>query len=239
MSIFQGKKLNTIIERINTLPKINKYFFQKTQNPSNPQNPENVKKEKLDEILNILKLKQHLLSQKYTSFHIKLAPNTYYTWTLTQRQNFLQAHSLDHLCKTIILKNTKFENSLKSKFYQKFICVIIQYTKSLNNEKLIKTLKKYQNENCEQKTSRKMYNFRLASEIENFEVSGFRHNAVMPFLLKKNVLVVMTGRLEGLEGGYFWLGGGHENVKLRVGYQEFLEKSEYDVLVRDIHSEKK
>ena len=275
--IFQGKALKTIIEKINTLEKINTFFF--SENLENPKALKNPKKEKIDEILNFIKLKEHLLQKNYKSFHLKIAPNTYYTWTLFERQKFLKAHSIDHLCKTIIMKNTKFEKKLESKFYREFVCVIVQYTKSLNNEKLIKFLKNYQNENCEEieeekeylenkektqnnnevkkqnftnknkkntkstnknkkKASRKMFNFRLASETDNLRLSGFRHNAVTPFMLNEDLLVVVTSCLKDLEGGYFWLGGGHENTKLRVGYQEFFAKSEYDVLEANIHCEK-
>ncbi len=46
-----------------------------------------------------------------------------------------------------------------------------------------------------------------------------------PFMLKEDMLIVVTENLETLEGGYFWLGGGHENTKLRVSLEEFKNKS--------------
>ena len=76
-------------------------------------------------------------------------------------------------------------SALDSPFYEQFVCVIVQYSTSLNNEKLIKILKNYQNQNCENKTPRKGFNFRLAKENQSAELSGYRHNAVTPFLLKK------------------------------------------------------
>ena len=83
------------------------------------------------------------MSQHYYSFHLKIADSTYYNWTLGERKEFLQTHSEDHLCKTIVLKNKKFSPEFKNEFYEEFICVIIQYTSSLNNEKLIKVMKNY------------------------------------------------------------------------------------------------
>jgi len=72
---------------------------------------------------------------------------------------------------------------LESPFYHKYVCVIIQYSTSLNNEKLIKVLKNYQNSNCEQKAPRKGFHYRLADEEEALKLSGYRHNAVTPFML--------------------------------------------------------
>lgn len=84
MSIFQGRKMNTIIEQLVCVPEINNFFFAKSINDY-----EDNLKEKLDEILNLLKLKEYLMSQKYFSFHLKIADNTYYNWTLEERKNFL------------------------------------------------------------------------------------------------------------------------------------------------------
>lgn len=46
-------------------------------------------KEKMDEIFNLLKLKEYLMTNKYLGFHIKIADNSYYNWTLGERRNFL------------------------------------------------------------------------------------------------------------------------------------------------------
>ncbi len=77
MSIFQGKVLKTIIEKIQPINEINTFFNSKSSDET-----ESKKKEKLDELLNYIKLKEHLLQNNYKSFHLKIAPNTYYTWTL-------------------------------------------------------------------------------------------------------------------------------------------------------------
>lgn len=71
----------------------------------------------MDEILNFLKLKEFLMINQYYSFHIKIANSTYYNWTLGERKEYLEAHSEDHLCKTIVMKNKKFDKSLENDFY--------------------------------------------------------------------------------------------------------------------------
>ena len=81
------------------------------------------------------------------------------------------------------MENKKFEESKKSKFYHQFICAIVQYTEELNNEKLIKILKAFQNDNCDDKVSRKGFHFRLAKEETSNELSGYRFNSVTPFLM--------------------------------------------------------
>lgn len=81
------------------------------------------------------------------------------------------------------MENKKFEETKKGKHYHQFICVIVQYTAELNNEKLIKVLKGYQNDNCEDKVSRKGFHYRLAKEETSSQLTGYRFNSVTPFLM--------------------------------------------------------
>ncbi len=228
LNIFQGRKTKSIIEKLGCLDEINKFFNSKTDSQTDQK-----LQEQLDEIMNFLKLKEHLIDRGYQSFHIKIADNTYYNWTLEQRAKFLKAHSTDYLCKTIVMKNKKFKEEMQSEFYHQFVCVVVQYNSSLNNEKLIKVLKKYQNENCEENVSRKGFHYRLADEEENLRLSGYRHNAVTPFMLLENMPIIVSKEISELSPKYFWLGGGHENTKLRLSFKEFQEKSEHKVLVGD------
>ena len=81
------------------------------------------------------------------------------------------------------MENKKYDSANKSKFYHQFICVIVQYTAELNNEKLIKLLKAYQNDNCEYKVSRKGFHYRLAKDETSNRLTGYRFNSVTPFML--------------------------------------------------------
>ena len=81
------------------------------------------------------------------------------------------------------MENRSFEESKASEYYTRFICVVVQYVSELNNEKMIKLLKARQNENCEQKVSRKGFHFRLAQKELSHQLTGYRFNSVTPFLL--------------------------------------------------------
>lgn len=113
------------------------------------------------------------------------------------------------------MENKKFKEEQASQFYHQFICVIVQYNDELNNEKLIKIMKSFQNERCDDKVSRKGFHYRLAKDEKSYELSGYRHNSVTPFLLNQSLPIVISKKVAELSEGYFWLGGGHENTKLR------------------------
>ena len=173
------------------------------------------KLQKIDERLNFLKLKDHLLQRGFRSVYMKFATPDFFEWDFPTRKVFLEAASENHLCKCIIMENKKFNPELASKFYHRYVCVIIQFTTSLKNERLIKAMKSYQNNNCEVKASRKYFHYRLASGEMNNELSGYMHNAVTPFMFKDtSIPFVLSDRITKLQPAYFWLGGGHVNTKL-------------------------
>lgn len=77
MSLIQGKDINSVADQISQVQLV-KDAYQ-----SNDDKQLSVRvKETLDELLNFAKLKHHLYEQGLRSFHIKIAPNTYYTWEL-------------------------------------------------------------------------------------------------------------------------------------------------------------
>ena len=61
---------------------------------------------------------------------------------------------------------------------------------------------------------RKGFHYRLASEEENDNLTGFRHNSVTPYMLNIEMPIIVSERIKNLPDGYFWMGGGHENTKL-------------------------
>ena len=40
-----------------------------------------------------------------------------------------------------------------------------------------------------------MYNYRIASDQVNYEISGYPHNAVTPFLLKKKIPIILSDKI--------------------------------------------
>lgn len=54
------------------------------------------------------------------------APNDYYTWNLEKRKEFLGAPSIHALTKTIIMKNSEYNDEYASDpYYPRFIAVIV------------------------------------------------------------------------------------------------------------------
>lgn len=77
MSLIQGRDISSIADLISQLPDIKDIYVEPLPGPISERTKEN-----LDELLNFIKLKHYLLDQGYRSFHLKIAPNTYYTWEL-------------------------------------------------------------------------------------------------------------------------------------------------------------
>jgi prolyl-tRNA editing enzyme YbaK/EbsC (Cys-tRNA(Pro) deacylase) len=158
------------------------------------------------------------------SVQIKRAQDNYYELSLTQRKEFLQAPSTYHLCKTIIMENTAYDESAsKDVFYPKYIAVIVQYEARLNAEKIMKTMKEYQNSHSLHKLSRKCFHFRHADEDVALELTGYGHNAITPFLMKNNIPVVLSKSILDLHPKYLWMGGGEVELKLGMSVEEFVQ----------------
>lgn len=111
------------------------------------------------------KMKHYLLEKKYSSFHIvRVLQKNYYDLTLSERKVILNAPSEAHLCKSIIMENTVYNEEIKDSFYPKYICVIIQFVTKINAEKVMKLIKSIQNEKSLNKLGRNRFHFRLVDE---------------------------------------------------------------------------
>ena len=120
------------------------------------------------------------------SVHFQRTPSDYYDWTLEQRRALLQAPSTFYLCKTIIMENSAFaEEFADEPDYHRYVAVIIQYEDKLNAEKVMKFMKKLQNDRYKKtKVSKKHFHFRLADETDAQKLTGYGYNATAPFLMK-------------------------------------------------------
>jgi len=158
------------------------------------------------------------------SVQIKRAQKDYYELSLEQRKNILGAPSTYHLCKTIVMENTAYdEGSAKDAYYPKYVAVIVQYEARLNAEKVMKSMREYQNANSEKKLSRKCFHFRHADESVAHELTGYGYNAITPFLMKTEIKVVLSKAITELKPRYFWMGGGEVDLKLGMSVEEFLQ----------------
>ena len=57
---------------------------------------------------------------------------------------------------------------------------------------------------------------------------------VLMFYGINSVPVLISERLRHLPGKFFWIGGGHVDIKLRMGLQEFVDKYPCEVYFGDI-----
>jgi Uncharacterized conserved protein len=157
------------------------------------------------------------------SVQIKRAEKDYYDKSLSERKDFLKAPSTYHLCKTIVMENTGYDESFANdKFYFKHVAVIVQYEARLNAEKVMKFMKDYQNSKSSHKLSRKFFHFRLAEENVAKELTGYGYNAITPFLMKNNIVVLLSDSILQLNPQYFWMGGGEVDLKLGMSVEEFI-----------------
>jgi prolyl-tRNA editing enzyme YbaK/EbsC (Cys-tRNA(Pro) deacylase) len=160
---------------------------------------------------------------------VRCAPD-YYNWTLERRREHLVAPTTDHLCKSIVLCNSRCvldssEDPLNSKYY----CVIVQYRRKLKAEDLVRVLKKLNSEEGREFGNRK-FNFRLADDCEG--ITGYTPNAVTPLGLKTKMPIVLDREITRLQPATFWMGGGAVDLKWRVDLNDFM--TAFEPLVCDI-----
>mmetsp|Transcript_2840 Transcript_2840/g.4850 ORF Transcript_2840/g.4850 Transcript_2840/m.4850 type:complete len:107 (-) Transcript_2840:89-409(-) len=105
-------------------------------------------------------------------------------------------------------------------------------------------MKKYQNSKYESEPEKKIggkgFKFRLASNEDMEELSGYRFNAVTPFFMKNDKLpVILDDEIDNLESGYFWLGGGRVSLKIGTSVADIKDYLGERVIVDSISNAKK
>ncbi len=185
------------------------------------------------------KLTKYFIDNNISSYKIVQATDKYYDLTLDERRILLGAHSLDVLCKTIILENKNFDSSKESIYYKRYYMCVVQYTGEFNALKIAKILKKRQNDNCDEKLSMKYFNFRLSKDELAFDMSGYYFNCITPYLMKcVDMEILFPITLTKIYPYYFWLGGGEIELKVGLSVQDFLKLFKDQVIVDDILSDK-
>ena len=101
---------------------------------------------------------------------------------------------------------------------------MVRYKETFHNERLTTFMRNYQNTHCpDNKLGRKHFHYRVADEQKSFELTGYPHNGVTPFLLGDQVGCIIlsetlekgVGQTQGADWTQaFWLGGGNVDVKL-------------------------
>jgi len=148
----------------------------------------------------------------------KFVPPPYYSWPLEQRAECLKAPSIHHLCKSLLLENKKVPSESNDITNPRFVLVVIQYAAVLDVNKL-KTAIRALRKDVKARLDESSFDFRIASEEDNREITGYEHNSVTPFGLLKPVPIFASAALETLK--FFWMGGGHEHLKLGMAFSDF------------------
>jgi len=148
----------------------------------------------------------------------------YYDQPLEWRCKRLCAGSVDELCKSIVLENTRLD---KDSDPQRVRCVlvIVQYVAKLvhaKHAKLIDAVQQIEASRGLPAMGKKQYSFRLLDGDECASLTGFEYNAVTPLGL--DLPMLLSHKIAELPSGSFWMGGGHVDLKLNLGISETVDK---------------
>ncbi|KAL0224198.1 hypothetical protein P9112_003588 [Eukaryota sp. TZLM1-RC] len=157
------------------------------------------------------------LHKGLTTARLHRCPSDYYDWPLSQRQSYLNAPSIDHLCKTLLMVNTRcIYDDCSHPHNSKYYAIVVQYTERMNSAMLHEFLKSFpENEGL---STVKAFNLRLMSDEEAFELTGCGYNAVSPFgLMYKDhdIPIILAKSVKDLIG-HVYIGGGEVDVKLSM-----------------------
>ena len=163
-----------------------------------------------------------LVERGVEGFRMVLAPPEYYQRPLEFRMGVVGAASVDHLCKSIVMENTRAPEELQGcedPTYSKYYMVIVQYTAKLNAEKL----KSFVHGLAGGRLPKKKINMRLVSEEVNDRLTGFAHNAVTPMACATRIPLIISHKIPALSPDFFWLGSGEVDLKVGFSAAKFIE----------------
>ena len=145
----------------------------------------------------------------------------YYAHELPWRRDVLGAQSVQQLCKSMIMENTRVTvEEAAATGRLKYVCMVLQYANGkLRSDRMTEAVRALEGGSA---ASKKQYNIRMVSEEVSLELSGFAHNAVTPLGSRTAMPLILSAPLASLPNGQAWLGGGEPTLKLRVDVEEFV-----------------
>ncbi|KAL4421214.1 hypothetical protein ABPG77_010089 [Micractinium sp. CCAP 211/92] len=168
------------------------------------------------------RLRKELLERGITRHKFVRAPPEYYDRPLEFRQGVVGAASVHHLCKSIVMVNTRAPPHIvdcsdpnNSKYY----LIVVQYTARLNAEKL----KNFIHSLSGGKVSKRFYNMRLAPQEVSDELTGFEHNGVSPIAVRTRMPIILSHRIAELQPDVFFLGAGEVDLKVGFSAADFIK----------------
>ncbi|KAJ2400573.1 hypothetical protein GGI23_001953 [Coemansia sp. RSA 2559] len=157
----------------------------------------------------------------------RVAPD-YYAWPLYQRALSVCAPSPHHMCKTVVMANTRWRPGDAT---PQNVCVIVQYTHTIGTQAMADAVRgHYGKEGCV--VSRKRFNFRLADEAAAFAMTGFGHNGVAPIGMLQSIPVILSASIAALRPPVLWIGAGDVDFKMAMPVAAFVDAT--GCLVADI-----
>lgn len=179
-----------------------------------------------DESANFRRMHAELLRRGIVDFRLVRVPGPYYERPLAFRAARLRAASEHHLCKTMVMENTRApphitdcSNPRLSKYYM----VLVQYSAAINAEKLKRFVVEIAN--TVEPLARSKVNMRMVDESLSCEMTGFGHNAVTPLCSKTRIPIIMSHRIAELSG-HFFLGAGEVDLKVGMHAGDFVRAFE-------------
>ncbi|KAI8981621.1 YbaK/aminoacyl-tRNA synthetase-associated domain-containing protein [Mycotypha africana] len=146
----------------------------------------------------------------------------YYDWELQQRAFRVNMPSKEHMCKSVIMENTRcMHEDFSDPNYSKYYCVITQYVKPVNTQKLLNFCRGLKNKEI----SKKYYNYRLAPPEMALELTGFEKGGVAPLGMKHSIPIIMAESITKLKPPVICLGAGHIDWKLSIPISTLIEKT--------------
>ena len=167
--------------------------------------------------VNVAKIRRECKKLNLRSAKFVWVPSDYYNQKLAWRRDILNAPSTAYLCKCIVLENTHCVNpDCSDPKNSRYYACVFQYIERFDAELVMRFIR-----SLNEGLGKKKFNFRLAADGE--QVTGFVNNAVVPFGLVTKMPIILSSNIPLLPEGYFWMGGGHVDCKLRIETAEFIK----------------
>ncbi|KAK1381794.1 putative ybaK/aminoacyl-tRNA synthetase-associated domain-containing protein [Heracleum sosnowskyi] len=167
------------------------------------------------------RLSSILLSNGVNYFAFKQVGFDFYDLSLELRRDALCAPSVHHLCKSIVMVNTRAPSSVtdcSNRNLSKYYIIIVQYTARCN----MKNVKNFLYSLNNGKIPRMKFNLLLAPEEVSELLTGYVRNGVTCIGMKTDIPIIMDEAILKLDPDFFWLGGGEIDLKLGIRTSEFV-----------------
>ncbi|KAI8059196.1 hypothetical protein BC940DRAFT_338370 [Gongronella butleri] len=154
----------------------------------------------------------------HVSRFVEVEPD-YYTWEVQRRSMRVMAPSRAHMCKSLIMENTRCTHmNYDDRLYSRYYCI---YDTPVNTQVLLN----YARSLNDRAVSKKYYNFRMADESVSYELTGYRTGGVCAVGMKSNVPIILAECIMRLDPPVMYLGSGHVDWKIGLPVQDFINKT--------------